>query len=69
MSEINTSVRPDVPAGLVFFEAGEKPRQYVIFDRALIKGQQEMDVFTTSTLQLVHTWSGRAYQGAWVIRG
>ena len=54
MSEINTSVRPDVPAGLVFFEAGEKPRQYVIFDRALIKGQQDMDVFTTSTLQLVY---------------
>ena len=54
MSEINTSVRPDVPAGLVFFEAGEKPRQYVIFDRALIKGQQEMDVFTTSSLQLMY---------------
>ena len=74
MSEINTSVRPDVPAGLVFFEAGEKPRQYVIFDRALIKGQQEMDVFTTSTLQLMYPFLDpeqleiRYEDGKWLCR-
>jgi len=54
VSEIKTSARPGIPAGLVFFEAQEKPRQYVIFDRALIRGQQEMDVFTTSSLQLMY---------------
>ena len=74
MSEINTSVRPDVPAGLVFFEAGEKPRQYVIFDRALIKGQQEMDVFTTSSLQLMYPFLDpeqleiRYEDGKWLCR-
>ena len=52
MSENRTQARPEVPAGLVFFEAGEKPRQYVIFDRALVKGRQEMDIFTPSGLQL-----------------
>ena len=52
MSEKNIQTRPDVPAGLVFFEAHEKPRQYVIFDKALIKGRQEMDIFTPSGLQL-----------------
>ena len=51
MSE-KSSTRPERPAGLVFFEAQEKPRQYVIFDKAVIKGHQEIDVFTTSSLQL-----------------
>ena len=48
----HSSMRPDKPAGLVFFEAQEKPRQYVIFDKARIRGRQEVDVFTTSVLQL-----------------
>ena len=48
----NHSTRPEKPAGLVFFEAQEKPRQYVIFDKAQILGKREMDVFTTSSLQL-----------------
>jgi len=47
-----TSKAPKVPAGLVFFEGQEKPRQYVIFQKALIEGQKEMEVFTTSSLQL-----------------
>ena len=54
MSEKHIPTRPETPAGLVFFEAQEKPRQYVIFDRATIRGQQEMDVFTTSSLQLAY---------------
>ena len=54
MSDKSIQARPDVPAGLVFFEAHEKPRQYVIFDKALIKGRQEMDVFTPSGLQLTY---------------
>ncbi len=45
----NHSTRPEKPAGLVFFEAQEKPRQYVIFDKAQILGKREMDVFTTSS--------------------
>ena len=40
------------PAGLVFFEGQEKPRQYVLFHRATIKGQSDMEVFTTTSLQL-----------------
>ena len=54
MSEKHNPTRPETPAGLVFFEAQEKPRQYVIFDRAVMRGQQEMDVFTTSSLQLTY---------------
>ena len=54
MSNNTIRTRPDVPAGLVFFEAQEKPRQYVIFDKALIRGRQEMDVFTPSGLQLTY---------------
>ncbi len=42
------------PAGLVFFEGQEKPRQYVIFNRAVIKGQCDMEVFTTTSLQLTY---------------
>ncbi|MBP3873329.1 MAG: ATP-binding cassette domain-containing protein [Lachnospiraceae bacterium] len=40
------------PAGLVFFEEQEKPRQYVIFHRATVKGQCGMEVFTTTSLQV-----------------
>ncbi|HCI72966.1 MAG TPA: hypothetical protein DHV42_00295, partial [Lachnospiraceae bacterium] len=40
------------PAGLVFFEEQETPRQYIIFDRAELRGQCPMEVFTTSSLQL-----------------
>ncbi len=40
------------PAGLVFFEEQEKPRQYIIFKKSLIKDQCDMEVFTTSSLQL-----------------
>ena len=71
MSQTNT---PDRPAGLVFFEAGEKPRQYVIFDRALIKGQQEMDVFTTSGMLLSYPFLDleqceiRFEQGRWLYK-
>ena len=54
MSEEKRAVKPELPAGLVFFEAQEKPRQYVIFDKAVIKGRQEMDVFTTSALRLAY---------------
>ena len=43
-------------AGLVFFERQEKPRQYVIFHRATIKGQCPMEVFTTSSLQLEYSF-------------
>ncbi len=48
------SEKTNKPAGLVFFEAQEKPRQYVIFNTARIKGQCDMEVFTTSTLQLTY---------------
>ena len=54
MSEKNSQTRPEKPAGLVFFEAQEKPRQYVIFDKAIVRGRQEMDVFTPSSLQLAY---------------
>ena len=40
------------PAGLVFFEEQEKPRQYVIFSRAEVRGQCNMEIFTTTSLQL-----------------
>ena len=45
---------PKTPAGLVFFEGQEKPRQYVIFHKAVIQGQKDMEVFTTSSLQLAY---------------
>ena len=48
--------KPNAPAGLVFFEGLEKPRQYVIFHSATIEGQKEMDVFTTSSLQLNYSF-------------
>ena len=43
-------------AGLVFFEGQEKPRQYVIFRKAAIRGQCPMEVFTTSSLQLEYSF-------------
>ena len=74
MSEKRSPSRPDKPAGLVFFEAQEKPRQYVIFDRALVRGRQEMDVFTTSALQLAYPFLDeeqceiRFEEGRWIYR-
>ena len=51
------SSKATIPAaGLVFFESQEKPRQYVIFHRTLIKGQCPMEVFTTSSLQLEYSF-------------
>ncbi len=47
------------PAGFVFFEGQEKPRQYVVFQKAFIQGQSEMDVFTTSSLQLTYPFLDR----------
>ena len=44
------------PAGLVFFEEHEKPRQYVIFSRAEVRGQCPMEIFTTSSLQLEYSF-------------
>ena len=61
-------------AGLVFFEGQEKPRQYVIFHQALIKGQCPMEVFTTSSLQLEYSFldkeQGEIYSenGSWYYR-
>ena len=46
---VNRRIRP---AGLVFFEDQEKPRQYVVFHKAEIRGQCDMEVFATSSLQL-----------------
>ena len=43
-------------AGLVFFEKQEKPRQYVIFEKALVRGRCQMEVFTTSSLQLEYSF-------------
>ena len=44
------------PAGLVFFERQETPRQYVIFHRALVKGRCPIEVFTTSSLNLEYSF-------------
>ena len=61
-------------SGLVFFEGHEKPRQYVIFTNALIKGQSPMEVFTTSSLQLEYSFldpeQGEIFpeNGAWYYR-
>ncbi len=74
MSEKQNLTRPEKPAGLVFFEAQEKPRQYVIFDRAVIRGCQEMEVFTTSSLQLMYPFLDeeqceiRFENGTWIYR-
>ena len=43
-------------AGLVFFEGQEKPRQYVIFRNARIKGSSPSEVFTTTSLQLEYSF-------------
>ena len=74
MSGKNTGTRPEKPAGLVFFEAQEKPRQYVIFDKALIKGRQEMEVFTPASLQLTYPFLDeeqceiRYEEGKWIYK-
>ena len=74
MSEKHVLSAPEKPAGLIFFEAQEKPRQYVIFDRVLVRGRQEMDVFTTSTLQLAYPFLDseqceiRFEDGRWIYR-
>ena len=74
MSNRNAGRKPERPAGFVFFEANEKPRQYVIFDKALIRGQQEMDVFTTSGMQLSYPFLDseqceiRYENGEWIYR-
>ena len=74
MSEKHAPARPEKPAGLLFFEAQEKPRQYVIFDRALVRGRQETDVFTTSSLQLAYPFLDeeqceiRYDDGRWIYR-
>ena len=74
MSKQGAGGRPESPAGLVFFEANEKPRQYVVFDRALIRGRQEMDVFTTTGMQLSYPFLDeeqceiRYEDGNWIYR-
>ncbi len=74
MSQGKNISKPEKPAGLIFFEAQEKPRQYVIFDQAVIRGQQEMDVFTTSSLQLTYPFLDaeqceiRYENGQWIYR-
>ena len=62
------------PAGLVFFEGQEKPRQYVIFEKAEIRGQCDMEVFTTSSLQLTYPFLDKEQaeiflkDGRWIYR-
>ena len=74
MSETRKLSKPEIPAGLVFFEAQEKPRQYVIFDRAVIRGRQETDAFTTSALLLTYPFLDeeqceiRFEDGRWIFR-
>ena len=46
--------REKQPAALLYYEGLTKPRQYVIFRRAVIKGQCGMEVLTTSSLQLTY---------------
>ncbi len=52
MAEDKILEQKTIPAGLVFFEEKEKPRQYVIFHHARIRGRCGMEVFTTTSLQL-----------------
>ncbi|MBQ1490484.1 MAG: hypothetical protein IIZ39_00875, partial [Blautia sp.] len=49
-----TEEKKSCPAGLVYFEGLEDPRQYVIFHSATVEGQQGMEVFTTSSLKLTY---------------
>ena len=56
-------------AGLVFFEGQEKPRQYVIFHRATVRGQCPMEVFTTSSLQLEYSFLDKAQCEIWQENG
>ncbi len=56
MSNKQKSTGTVSPSGLVFFEGQEKPRQYVIFQKALVKGRCNMEVFTTTSLQLQYSF-------------
>ncbi len=56
-------------AGLIFFEGQEKPRQYVIFHRALVRGQCPMEVFTTSSLQLEYSFLDKEQCEIWQENG
>ena len=56
-------------AGLVFFEGQEKPRQYVIFHRATVRGQCPMEVFTTSSLQLEYSFLDKEQCEIWQENG
>ena len=56
MADKNSYSGKKKAAGLIFFEGKEKPRQYVIFQRALVKGQCSMEVFTTTSLQLEYSF-------------
>ena len=62
------------PSCLVFFEENEKPRQYVIFHHMTLKGQCDMEVFTTQSLQLTYPYLDREQceifieKGKWIFR-
>ena len=66
--------KPARPAGLVFFEGQEKPKQYVIFQRARIHGRREMEVYTTTSLQLTYPFLDEEQcefcfeNGRWIFR-
>ncbi|MDO5702556.1 MAG: ATP-binding cassette domain-containing protein [Lachnospiraceae bacterium] len=61
------------PASLVYFEAGEKPRQYVLFHESLISGQNAAEIFTPGMLELTYPYLDREQweifikDGAWKI--
>ena len=72
---MSSSQQKKMPAaGLVFFEKFEKPRQYVIFHRVMVKGQNPMEVFTTSSLQLEYSFLDKEQceiyeeDGKWIFR-
>ena len=52
MADKNSYSGKKKAAGLIFFEGKEKPRQYVIFQRALVKGQCSMEVFIRTCLRM-----------------
>ena len=64
----------DVPAGLVFFEGKEHPRQYVVFRDSVVKGQCKSEVFTPSSLQLEYPFLDPEqcriyyYKGEWIYK-
>ena len=50
---MSATSRAKMPAAsLIYFEAQEKPRQYVIFHNTVLCGQSPMEVYTTTRLQL-----------------